>query len=346
MDPAKTVGIDLWAGQVRGGTENRADALMRPAQRVARPLRELFIHAYARFAKQCRAVDEPGLALIAVDEVTGRASGLVQLRARVARHVAAIVGRHDACDLYLTGSEDLALRHLAIVLDPVASWTRGSSTVRYRVLDLRTSRGFSDEHDRPLRGLRCEGPALLHCAGHALFVLPLGDPSDWPESATDAWSMIPERIYFDELDRVPEGSMPHMMSPSTLASTHRSMIIRTNGPRDTGSVLVHHGDYAGTLELIGRHHRGALTLGHDALRDGVLIGRYARCDGASLLDDPSLSRVHALLLHVDDALIAIDTGSRNGMRLHGERDARVIALDNGTELRLGTSTRARWRWNQ
>ena len=343
MDPAKTVGIDLWGGQARGTAENRP-TVMHSAPRMARGLRELFVAAYGKFAKPCRAVDEPGIALIAVDEWTGRATGLVQLRARVARHVAAIVGRHDACDLYLTGSDDLALRHLAVVLDPVHSWTRGSSTVRYRVLDLRTQRGFCDEDGRPLRGLRCEGPALLRCAGHALFVLPLGDPSDWPESAADAWAMIPERVYFDELDRCPEGSMPRMAPVVT--TTHRSMIMRTHGPRDTGSSLVSVGDHAGTLELIGRHHRGSLTLGHDALRDGVLLGRYARCDGAALLDDPSLSRVHALLLHVDDALIAIDTASRNGTRLLGEPDARVIAIGGETELRLGSSTRARWRWSQ
>ena len=342
MDPAKTVGIDLWAGQVRGIGENRA-TVMRPAARIARGLRELFLGAYGKFAAQCRAVDEPGVAVIAVDELTGRPTGIVQLRARVARYVAAIVGRHDACDLFLTGSDELALRHLAVVLDPVHSWTRGSSTVRYRVLDLRTSRGFTDENGRTLRGLRCEGPALLRCAGHALFVLPLGDPSDWPESATDAWTMIPERVYFDELERCPEGSMPHMIAPVT--STHRSMIMRTAGLRDTGSSIVRVGDCAGVLELTGLQHRGCLRLGDDALRDGVLIGRYARCDASTILDDPSLSRVHLVLLHVDDALLAIDTASRNGTRLIGEPRARVIAMDNMTELRLGTSTRARWRWS-
>jgi len=248
--------------------------------------------------------------MIAVDEVTGRASGQVTLRARVARYVAAIIGRHDACDLYLHDNHELGLRQLAVVLDPVQSWSRDSNAVRYRVLDLRTQNGFVDELDRPLRGLRCEGPALLRCSGYALFLLPLGDPTDWPESAADAWAMIPERVYFDELDCSPRGSMPRLR-PDAMA-THRSMIIRTQGPRDTGASLVMRGDHAGTLELIGNHHRGALTLGQEALKDGVLIGRYARCDGAGLLDDPSLSRVHVLLLHVDDALLAIDTASRNG----------------------------------
>jgi hypothetical protein len=36
--------------------------------------------------------------------------------------IAAIVGRHDQCDLYLERHASLALRHLAIVLDPVRTF--------------------------------------------------------------------------------------------------------------------------------------------------------------------------------------------------------------------------------
>ena len=348
----KTVGFDLWAGQVRGSGENRATVL-RPAPRVdpghligTRDFRALFHQAYVRFASACRAVDEPGIAVIAVNELTGQPAGMCTLMARVARYVAAMVGRHDACDLFLQGSDDLALRHLAIVLDPVRSWSRDSTQVRYRVLDLRTQTGYRDEHGKPLRGMRCEGPAMLRVGGFALFILPLGAPSDWPDSGNDAWEMIPERVYFDELENVPESSIPRMPARAFQnASTHVSVIMRTAGPRDTGDSLVQPGAGVGTLELIGRHHRGTLTLGQAALRDGVLVGRYARCDGASLLDDPSLSRVHALLLDVEDAFLVIDTASRNGTRLHGQTDARVIAIAGDTELGLGSRTRARWRFS-
>lgn len=341
----KTVGVDLWGGQVRGIGDNRATVL-RSVPRIDRELRALFHQAYPMFAPICRAVDEPGIAMIAIDEVTGKAAGICTLRARVARYVAAMVGRHDACDLFLRGNEELALRHLAIVLDPVKSWARGATAVRYRVLDLRTQHGFRDEHGRPLRGLRAEGPALLRCAGYALFILPLGDPSDWPESGNDAWDLVPERVYFDELKNVPEASMPKMIARDFQnAQTHVSVIMRTQGPRETGDSLVMPGAGVGTLELIGKHHRGTLTLGHEALRDGVLVGRYARCDGAGVLDDPSLSRVHALLLDVEDAFLVIDTASRNGTRLHGQEDARVIAIAGDTELGLGSRTRARWRFS-
>src|SRR5688572_6126567 len=98
-----------------------------------RGLRELFVGAYAKFADRCREVEEPGLAVIAVETRTGRAAGLVRLCARVERHVAAIVGRHDECDLFLTASDRLALRHLAVILDPVTSWRAGEKGVQFRI---------------------------------------------------------------------------------------------------------------------------------------------------------------------------------------------------------------------
>jgi hypothetical protein len=340
VGPAKTIGIDLWAGQARGGP-NAATVYRSVAHAPRRrSMRELFVGAYDRFAGLCREVDEPGLALLAIDERTGHAAGLVRVRARFGRHVAAIVGRHDQCDLYLSGHSSLALRHLAIVLDPVQSWRRNSTAVRYRVLDLRTSDGFADEHGNPMRGLRAEGPALVRCAGYAIFVLPLGDSTDWPDDGNDAWAMLPERVYFDELRGRPDGSRTNL----PVEPTRKSMIFRTHGPRDTGMSLVEHGDCAGTLEVIGATRRGQLTIGDSALRDGVLLGRYARCDGAEMLEDLSMSRVHMLLAHVDDALLAIDTCSRNGSHLPGQPPARVIAIPGDTEIHLGKHTRIRWRW--
>lgn len=374
----KTIGVDLWGDQVRGtGTNNVTCLRPTSSPRLRRSFRELFIGAYASFAPRCREVNEPGIALVAVDEASGRCMGLVRLLARIQRHVAAIIGRHDECDLYLHAHARLALRHLAIIVDPVSDWRRGAN-VRYRVLDLRTTDGFADENDRSLRGLRCEGPGLLRVGGYALFALPLGEPTDWAVSPEDAWAFLPERVYFDELERSAEGSVqrvprgslgPHspsvalpaaaMARPSNVpvpvpgkpapvlsnAVTHRSLIISTHGPHDTSDGgLGETGGAAGTLELVGPKNRGTIRIGHDELRDGVLIGRYARCNNAQLADDPSLSRVHALLIQIDDAIIAIDTASLNGTRAANQPKSRLIQLHGDTELVLGTSTRARWHW--
>jgi hypothetical protein len=343
----KTIGVSLWGGQVRGAGPNHP-TIVRPSTRpqptVSASARQLFINAYPRFGPVCRTAEEPGIAIIAIDELTGRPAGIVRLCARVDRHVAAIVGRHDACDLYLSTSPRLALRHLAIILDPVQSWSRASTQVKYRVLDLRTTDGMLDEDGRQLRGLRAEGPAILRCGGFSVFVLPLGDPSDWPANPTDAWAMIPERVYFDELDHCAGGSLPGMTMPRM--DGHQSVIMRTHGPRDTGMRLVSAGDIAGTIDMVTPHHHGTITVGETALRDGVLLGRYARCDGAALADDPSLSRVHALFMQIDDRLLAIDTASFNGTRIGDEQRARVIVVEGGVELRLGSHTRVRWTWIQ
>ncbi len=57
-----------------------------------------------------------------------------------------------------------------------------------------------------------------------------------------------------------------------------------------------------------------------------------------------MSRVHLMLLQVDDTLLAIDTCSRNGTHLPRQPKARVIAICGNTEIHLGKHTRIRWRW--
>jgi hypothetical protein len=340
----KTLITEHWAGQVRGRGQNLGTRIAPVVRLVGPDVRTLFERAYPAFAERCRAVDEPGVALVAVDELTGNAMGMACLRARVDRHVTAIVGRHDRCDLYIEGNDRLALRQLVVVLDPVSSWRAGTAMVNFRILDLRTSDGMVDEEGRPLRGLRSEGPAMVRCGGYAIFALPLGDPTDWPAAAGDAWECIPERVYHDELVRVPDASVVRELGVPNPQITQ--VVIRTAGPRDTGMKLVSDRDLAGRLLMSGSWGHDAIEIGHQALREGVLIGRYARCDGAAGVSvDTSISRVHALLLLVDDRLLVIDVASTNGIREVEGRDARVIELIGHTELELGHATRFRWMWS-
>jgi len=139
----------------------------------------------------------------------------------------------------------------------------------------------------------------------------------------------------------PEGSM---RLPRREKSQRKSMIFRTHGPRDTstGSVSAS-GTHGGTIDVIGPNLAGQIKVGERELRDGVLLGRYARCDSAAFVDDPSMSRVHALLIQIDDRILLVDTGSVNGTRLVGEHRARVIELAGDTDFQLGKATKARWR---
>jgi len=347
VSPRHTIDASLWDGQRRDVPAANAATLMFPAahpRRIARgstDAKTLFISGYAKFADACRAFDEPGLAVIAVDEDTCRPAGLVRLTARVQRPVAAIVGRHDHCDLYLHAREDLSLRQLAVVMEPVANWTRGATNVRYRMLDLRTTEAMMGEDGKRIRGLVAEGPAIVRCGGYTLFALPLGDPSDWPQSAEDAWSMLPARVYLDEIPPdIARGSLPVM--PQRKLELGASTITRTPGVRDTGMRLVQ-GDIAGYLELYTPTKQVTLAIGESALKDGVLIGRYDRCDAKDIAgDDTSLSRVHALLMRIEDRLLLLDTASSNGTFERGQQ-VRVIVIDADTELRLGKKTYARWR---
>jgi hypothetical protein len=337
----KTLAIELWAGQVRGIGSNQSTRVAHV--QFARPrldVRSYFLHAYSRFADACRGVDEPGLALIAIDEITATPVGMACVRARVDRHVCAIIGRHDRCDLYLAGSDQLALRQLAVIVSPVRDWRVGNADVSFRILDLRTAAGMIDEHSRYLRGLRSEGPTFVRSGGYLLLALPLGDPTDWPASADDAWACLPERVYFDEQpDRV-RGSVvvvPPMRDPNM------TPIVRLAGPSEIGMLALHPDDVAGRLEICGPTGKGAINVGYQALDDGVLLGRYARCDGAGLATDESMSRVHLLLAHFDDWLLAIDTASTNGTRFPNGADKRVVELSANAELELGNNTRVRWQ---
>ena len=234
--------------------------------------------------------------------------------------------------------ERLSLRHLAGVVDPVISWERGRAAVRYHLLDLRTSEAMIDEDGRPLRGLVAEGPAIIRCAGYVLYCLPVGDPTDWPTDGADAWSMLPERVYLDELE-LAEGSLPKIRMPRRDA--RETYVTRTGGPRDT-SMRLATGPIAGILEISTPHRKVSLSIGEDALGAGILLGRYGRCDAMeAAVEDESLSRVHALVIQLADRVLLVDTASTNGTFEKGQ-PARLVTLDRTTELRLGKRTFARW----
>lgn len=287
---------------------------------------ELFAGCYARFAAPCREIDEPGVVAIAIDGLTGALVGMVGMRACFGRPAVAVLGRHHRSDLVLWG-DDIALRHAAIVLDPVTSWAEGARA-SYRVLDLRTTAGLVDEIGRPLQAFRADGPAVIRCGRQVVFVLPLGDPTDWPASAAEAWAMLPQRVYLDECGGIAR------------SSARTSMIFRTPAVRETSAPTT--GALEGTLEIEQPNHRFVVAIGRDALRDGVLLGRYRRCDLLGELD-PSISRVHGLLLQVGARTIVADLASTHGLGPAGGERTRIAELVDGSELWLACETRVRWR---
>ena len=64
-----------------------------------------------------------------------------------------------------------------------------------------------------------------------------------------------------------------------------------------------------------------------------LIGRGVDCQLA--LDDPLVSRAHAALSLQGDSVVLEDLGSRNGVRVNGQRVERVQSLSHGDRISIG-----------
>jgi hypothetical protein len=299
--------------------------------------RELFVAHYAAIRDTCTSFEQPGVALIALDRITRQLAGATCLAAKPDRANAAIVGRHGMADLYLEHDPSVSLRHLAVVLCPLTG-----GEVRFHLMDLRTPLAFDDERGRRMEALVAEGPMFARCGRYALFMLVTGDPTAWPDAAEDGWDCIPERVYFAEHAARPERwrqRAARQRRSGGGTGPARSTVVQTmRGPARLRASLLEDGEApAGTLHMRAARATQSLSVGRRALTEGLLLGRYDRCDGdgPAVLTDPQISRVHLLVVQVQDRVYAVDTASTNGIGRRGERPKRVVALDPGTELVLG-----------
>jgi hypothetical protein len=378
----KTRIVNLDDGQDRREAQNLRTGVVladesRPAgSSRALPFRELFDSAWSEMRRVVLAFDQPGIAVVAVDSIKKRVAGSMCLAAKDGRANAAIVGRHGQCDLYLHADPALSLRHMVVLVHPI----KASGEVGYRVIDLRTRTAFCDEGGRRLEALTAEGPMFLQVGGYALFFLVTGDEGAWPEDAAQAWQCIPERVYLEEAIAEPDRwrrrrrGMPIPVTTSnpalpgaggqsqsgdfaagtgvgaalappvvrdsiTLVRTQTGPArARVDGPQPSD------GPPIGTLRLSAGGKCQAMALGHDAASAGVLLGRYERCDthGATVFAHHGISRVHLLVVEVEGALYAVDTGSTNGT-YQGADEVRIVPLASGTELVFGDGL-ARMEW--
>ena len=74
------------------------------------------------------------------------------------------------------------------------------------------------------------------------------------------------------------------------------------------------------------------------LADGAVIGRGGGCDVR--LDDPLVSRRHAVVVTRDGDTRIEDLGSANGLYINGSRCGRTGTLRAGDVVQLGTTV---WR---
>lgn len=315
--------------------------------------REQLIGNYAAIRRLCTAHVRPGVVVVAVDAFSGRLRASLWLAAKEGAANSAIIGRHGKVDLWLDDDPGLSLRHLALVLSPL----RGRPHVRFRVLDLRTQSAFLDEHGRRYESLAAEGPLFVRCGSYTLFFLVTGAAVSWPEDAHEGWASLPERVYLDEHEVTPKRWKHERIDEPRFSSrdmteggrslADSTVVRRLGGPMRVGAKLLAPNEQPkGVLFIrVGERQLG-LELGDQAISAGVLLGRYARCDGtgADVLAVDGISRVHLMLLSIDDEIHAIDTGSSNGTQRLGEAEGfHIASLRPGDVLTLAHG-RAELRW--
>ncbi len=303
---------------------------------------ELFRRHYAPVRQLVEAHREPGLALVVVGAAGIEAKAWVGTEPDAANPL--IVGRHGAAEVFLPSDPSLSLRHLAVILD-----RRRDAPLRFRVLDLRTPTAFRDERGRRLEGVESAGPTLLRCASFALMLFPTCESADpWPEDAEAGWQRVPARAWFDtsSADCDHWGQPP--VSRELEACRHGDASQATSSISFPGPVFIaprslESGPPRGELVLSCGDERASLRVGKENARQGVLLGRYDRCDGAGLplLSNRGLSRVHLLVIEVAGTLYAIDTASHNGSMLEGQ-PIRCARLEPGRPVTLPVNVSVEW----
>jgi len=332
----------------RRSAANNSTSYLEPSSEEAIDFHWLFFTHYRRIRESCLEFAEAGLAIFAISELRGWAGTMFLASPKEGVNVG-VVGRHSEADLYLD-DPSIALRHLVFLVAPRGP--QGDAVdgmARFRVLDLNTGSPPIDEEGRAVESLTATGPVFLGCQGHAIMAFVTGDPGDWPASAEDAWSRLPDRVFMEE-DRAPsahaEPPTPDARAPRmTRVEPRRATTIR----RESGPAHVATRQDAGDEPVFGQliiaslDRMETLRIGRESLRRGLLVGRYDRCDaGRTAIEDPGVSRVHVLIIESDGLPYAIDLGSTNGTLCTDSSGTRmpfrVLPLCDGDRMGLGGAT--------
>lgn len=330
----RIVRLGRWASRERATNEGTRLA----PRRLTPPFLELLFAKTQREMHRIVAEEtRPGLFVFALAEGRGVAGRLWLAATNELR--AGTIGRHSAADLYLPDDEGLSLRHLAVLV-------RQKTHLDVRVMDLRTGVGLRDERGEPVSAARLDGPAFLSAASYWLFFVPSGEAAPWDVDAANPWATLPARVLLSRSsDEHPYRGAGLPARPASASDDRVTRITLIRAPVDASSErLLGLGEpAAGHLVLDGAGGEYRMKVGGDALERGILLGRYARCDGSAVLQDASISRVHALVVREGGALYLVDVGSSNGV-WRGTQQVRVVELEPGSEGAIALAHAARIRW--
>lgn len=288
---------------------------------------QLFVQGWPWIRRAAeRAQGRLGVAVIAFDP-GGRVVAEQWVAASVEKTRSSVVGRHPSCSVPVPSSfNEIPLRHLLLLVR-----AKNNEEVEVRAIDLHTSLGFGDESGRALQSAMLGGTAFLSLGALHLAIVETSslDIADAPEVAYRA---VPGRVFADEEPG------PYLAGPRLVRAhdVDGLTIVRSRlGPlAAAGPLLEDEEAIRGRLTLGSRGLAVTRDVGPAALKRGILVGRYSRCDVSTQQDSETLSRVHALLLEDHGQVVLVDTASSNGIWVDN-REVRVLRLDPEGEAWLG-----------
>jgi hypothetical protein len=311
--------------------------MLRPRVTHPLPLEQLFLRYYDELLERSETLSDTGALLVGLEH-DGRLAGIqvLSLEAQEPDLAYAIVGRHPQAHLRLGRDPSIALRHLFV---RVVSGRLGVPEVDVR--DLRTGQGFSIDGLGPAAAVRSTAQLFIRLGVASVMLLPRWTwPGAWPRDAADAWESLPPLCIHDHVS--PGAAHARAVRRSERSETHITLLPSICELGDA-SVGASPGEHCGTLTLSGRDTLVTYPVTRRELEQGLLLGRYRRCQlGAELDTMDTWSRVHLLLLADDTRVTAYDTASTPGTIIDALH-INTAELGARASLALGSDVRVEWQ---
>ena len=224
----------------------------------------------------------------------------------------AVIGRHSHADSRAL-DDGLGLRHVFLV-------HRADTGNELHLFDLASANGTKTLPDQPIRAARCEAPCIVR-VGTALLVVVAH------EHATLSAAHVVD-LAAEQSRRQPQPVTNTARFSFVLEDAAPVQGTSAPGERETQEFApIMRGD----VQLRFRTFRPTA----EALGQGLLLGRYGRCDLQGNDADYSLSRIHALLFAMREQVYLADLGSTNGIVHEALGAVRIKHLEVGDVFRLG-----------
>ncbi len=258
----------------------------------------------------------------------------------------AVVGRHSQADVSLGSDPGAALRHLLV---RVRESNEGAIA---QLFDLRTEAKLDIDGLGKCEAAITDGDVLIRIGRHSVLLLKVlegGEPWSWDGEA--AWSERPRTEVVE-----PELPGPRPIEASRRNRTHRprvghqqvSRVVRMPGV--ARSCPVADGEppppsaVATMRFLLKDGDEMIFGITAAALRRGVLLGRYPRCEikVQDLWRNDFVSRVHALIIGDEREVVIVDTASSGGTYVDCN-PVRSAVLGRSSLIELSRGNEIMWR---